>query len=112
MMRVRLKERGVELELAAGERLLDAADDHPVTGLLPSACRAGNCGACLLRVRTGAEGFAPPEAAERATLQALGAPPDARLGCQLRARPPSGTAAMTAVAVLALVAPAKPSDIR
>lgn len=89
-MLVRFEPIGLTLELALGDRLLDAADDHAevsaATPLLPLACRAGNCGACLLRVREGAAQFAPPSQTEAAALRELGAAADQRLGCQLHAR--------------------------
>jgi ferredoxin len=90
-MQVRFEPSGVTVALAPGERLLDAADDHAenaaaVAPLLPLACRAGNCGACLLRVRTGAALFAPAAPEEQVALGVLGATGEQRLGCQLRAR--------------------------
>jgi ferredoxin len=87
-MHVRFEPGGTTLELAAGERLLDAADEHVHAGtpLLPLACRAGNCGACLLRVRAGAAQFAPASPAEQSALNELGATIEHRLGCQLYAR--------------------------
>jgi ferredoxin len=74
---------GDVLELVAGERLLDAVDDQHALGLLPTACRAGNCGMCLVRVHAGAGWLAPPAAEERATLSELGCAADQRLGCQV-----------------------------
>jgi len=72
------------LRVASSERVLDVLDDAPDSAL-PIACRAGNCGACLLAVREGADLLLPPDLAERETLTAFGAaPPGERLGCQLR----------------------------
>lgn len=86
-LRVRLQPSGVELPVAPGERVLDALDDWPETGL-PFACRAGNCGACLTLVRSGGALLAPAGRAERETLAELGpVQPELRLGCQLRAAP-------------------------
>lgn len=90
-MHVRFEPSGVTLELTAGERLLDAADDAADDGPvgaapLPLACRAGNCGACLVSVRAGGAQFAAPSVAERAALRELGASDGQRLGCQLHAR--------------------------
>ncbi len=84
-VRVRLLGPGAaaaSLQVAAGERVLDALDEQPGLGL-PTACRAANCGACLLQVVAGAEALQPPLQRERATLQQLGAGPDQRLGCQI-----------------------------
>ena len=68
-----------------GERALDALDDAWPGAGLPTACRAGNCGACLVAVVSGADALDPPDAHELQTLSTLCAAPDQRLGCQLRA---------------------------
>jgi ferredoxin len=81
---VRIEPSGLVLRVASSERVLDVLDDAPDAGL-PIACRAGNCGACLVEIRSGAELLLPPDLAERETLTAFGAaPPGERLGCQLR----------------------------
>jgi ferredoxin len=81
---LRLLPDGPSVPLPAGERVLDALDDAwPGLGL-PTACRAGNCGACLVAVVAGAELLDPPAGRERETLRAGGAGPGERLGCQLR----------------------------
>ena len=85
-LRVRFEPSGRELELLAGERLLDAVDDRPGLRVLPTACRAGNCGACRVRVRTGAVQLEPAGSEELAALAALGCAADERLGCQVHAR--------------------------
>jgi ferredoxin len=81
-IRVRFEPAGVELTARAGERLLDLADEHPQLGL-PLACRAANCGSCLVEVRSGGRQLEPPSARERDELSACGAGPGQRLGCQL-----------------------------
>jgi ferredoxin len=85
-LRVRFEPSGIEIDLALGERLLDAVDDCHQLGLLPTACRAGNCGACRVRVRAGADRLEPAHGEERAALADLGCMPDERLGCQVHAR--------------------------
>ena len=88
MLRVKLLPAGVELALPAGERLLDVLDEAALdASALPHACRAANCGACQLRVLSGAALLAPPDARERTLLTELVAGPDDRLGCQLCAAP-------------------------
>jgi ferredoxin len=86
-VRVRIEPSGVETRVRATERVLDALDDLPggvPGGGLPMACRAGNCGACLVTVRHGAELFAAPDLAECDTLTAFGATQSGvRLACQL-----------------------------
>ena len=81
---VRIEPSGLVLRVASSERVLDVLDEAPDAGL-PIACRAGNCGACLLGIREGGDLLLPPDLAERETLTAFGAaPPGERLGCQLR----------------------------
>ena len=89
-VRVRFEPSGITIELGAGERLLDAADDQHGAGLLPIACRAGNCGTCLVRVRAGAAALAPPamQPSKPRSTQ-LAAASDERLGCQLHGLPTS-----------------------
>lgn len=84
---LRLSPDGPSVPLAPGERLLDALDDAWPGAGLPTACRAGNCGACLVAVISGGERLEPPAPHESETLQAVGAAHDQRLGCQLRSRP-------------------------
>jgi ferredoxin len=77
-------ERGVELALPPGERLLDALDDAQHTqSALPTSCRAANCGRCLVRVLEGGTKLAPASPRERALLRELDADDDMRLGCQI-----------------------------
>jgi adenylate cyclase len=42
------------------------------------------CSTCRVRVTAGNDNIPPPEADEQATLERISAPPDVRLGCQLR----------------------------
>jgi ferredoxin len=81
-VRVRFEPSGREVHAAFGERVLDAAEARGVVAL-PLACRAGNCGACLVNVPQGADALDAPAAREAETLSALGARPGQRLGCQL-----------------------------
>jgi ferredoxin len=95
-VRLRFEPAGLELDAALGERVLDAADDHPAAGL-PLACRAGNCGACLVSVLAGASALQAPDAGERETLAALGAEPWQRLACQLVVREGAGPVILSIV---------------
>lgn len=81
-MRVRFEPSGREVRARFGERVLDAAEARGVVAL-PLACRAGNCGACLVNVPEGAGALAPASAGETETLVALAARPGQRLGCQV-----------------------------
>jgi ferredoxin len=84
MATLRLLPEGRALPLPGGERVLDVLDEAWAGAGLPTACRAGNCGACVVAVIAGAELLDPPDARERETLLAAGAAPGDRLGCQLR----------------------------
>jgi ferredoxin len=106
---VQLGPRGAELSLEPSERLLDALDaaldEQLAQGkrggqlpALPTACRAANCGACLVRIESGSEAFEPARERERALLQQLGAAPEDRLGCQLHARAQLSAGSMARVA--------------
>jgi adenylate cyclase len=80
--RVRFTSGSFELDLPAGERLLDALDEQGISGL-PIACRGANCGACRVRVERGAALLTPAASDEQRTLRELGCAPDERLACQL-----------------------------
>ena len=82
MVQIRLFPSGENLELAAGERLLDALDDRELV-ILPTACRGAHCGTCLVRVLGGDACVEAAGAEERATLAAMKAAPGERLGCQV-----------------------------
>lgn len=82
--RVRLTLTGAVVDLKPGERLVDALDERGVLAF-PTACRAASCGICLVQVRRGAEGLAPPDKDEASLLSWLRIAPEYRLGCQLHA---------------------------
>jgi ferredoxin len=92
VLRVRLEPAGVELALAEDERLLDALDDgqQHTRAALPTACRAGNCGACRVRVLAGSAFLSPAEPHELRLLQELKAGDDERLGCQVHSAGAAG----------------------
>lgn len=73
---------GVRAQILPGQRLLDVLDEAGRPAFR-TACRAGNCGACLLTVLQGAFEWRPPSAREHTTLMQLRAAGDERLGCQL-----------------------------
>jgi adenylate cyclase len=79
--RVRFEPSGIAVQVRPGERVLDVADEQPAAGL-PLACRAGNCGACRVRVRAGGRALLPAASHERESLRELGAGSDERLACQ------------------------------
>ena len=84
-----------------GWSVLEASRAHR----LPHASMCGGrarCTTCRVRVESGAAHCLPPQAAELAALERIGAPPDVRLACQLR---PRGD-----VAVVPLIAPPRDVD--
>lgn len=56
---VHFKRSGVKVTLAAGDNLLDAAEENAVD--LPSSCRSGNCGTCKVRKISGDVDMDPDE---------------------------------------------------
>jgi ferredoxin len=84
MARVRILGSGVSVELAPGERLMDALDEAGKPAFR-TACRAGNCGICRMTVMIGDYDLRPPTAREHATLLQLKAAANERLGCQIAA---------------------------
>lgn len=82
MAQVRILGSGVSVELAPGQRLLDALDDAGKPAFR-TACRAANCGICRMVVMIGDYDLKPPTAREHATLLQLRAAANERLGCQI-----------------------------
>jgi ferredoxin len=75
---------GTVTTLEPGERLLDALDEGGLPAL-PTACRAANCGICIVIVRGDGLGLAPPGPDEQRFLDGLGVSAGQRLGCQVHA---------------------------
>ncbi|MFI6094960.1 2Fe-2S iron-sulfur cluster-binding protein [Lentzea sp. NPDC051213] len=71
---------GSSIEVAAGTTMQHICDenDTPVT----FGCRAARCGACMIKVMSGADNLSPAEPDERAVLDVLAMSPDCRLACQ------------------------------
>lgn len=94
MPRVVFEPLGSRVEVAPGERLLDALDEldaAPASAsasaarALPTACRAANCGTCAVEVLSGQGCLEPPGLREREELRETGRQ-GYRLGCQIRIR--------------------------
>jgi ferredoxin len=107
MLRVRLDPARVEFAVKAGERVLDALDAAALPGL-PTACRAANCGLCLVRVEQGIEALCDAGPHERRLLEALRTQADHRLGCQITALEPLDPAWPTLVLVVERGVPPRP----
>lgn len=71
---------GREIEVAAGTTMQLICDEHdtPVT----FGCRAARCGACMIKVMSGADNLSPAGPDERAVLDVLALSPDCSLACQ------------------------------
>jgi ferredoxin len=82
VVQIRLFPSGENLELAPGERLIDALDDRELV-ILPTACRGAHCGTCLVRIVGDGACAVEAGADERQTLASINADRDERLGCQL-----------------------------
>lgn len=71
------------VKVPRGTSVLEASRMHHIPH--PSVCHGrGRCSTCRVHVLAGAEELTEPFATERALLARVGAPPNVRLGCQLR----------------------------
>jgi ferredoxin len=69
------------LRARAGQRLIELCDAHITP--LNFGCRAGSCGACLIRVDAGMENLSGVTDVEEILLPELTDDPNARLACQV-----------------------------
>ncbi len=74
---------GPTVTIAPGQTLLEVSRAAGVRHASVCGGRA-RCSTCRVRIEQGRESLPPPEGAEAVTLQAIGAPEDVRLACQLR----------------------------
>lgn len=70
------------IEVADGYALIDLSDEHDTSILF--GCRDGACGACMIKVVSGAEHLSPMKEDEKDFLQTMAARPDERLACQCK----------------------------
>jgi len=82
-VRIRFATEDLLVEAPAGTPLQEIAD--AVGADITFGCRSGSCGTCRVRIREGLENASAPTPEERDYLANLGAPPDHRLACQVRA---------------------------
>lgn len=69
-------------EVKDGYALIDMCDDYDTSILF--GCRDGACGACMVRVLSGAENLSPMQDDEKDFLETMGAEDNERLACQCR----------------------------
>jgi len=81
---VEWEDREIRVSLAPGDRLLDALDERPQTGMV-FGCRDARCGTCRVHVIEGAAAILPAAPEEAETLLAINAHSDERLACQISA---------------------------
>ncbi len=79
---------GPMISAPVGPTLLEVSRSRRVPHAAVCGGRA-RCSTCRVRIAAGAEALAPPDAAERRTLAAIGAGEDVRLACQIRITDPS-----------------------
>jgi adenylate cyclase len=72
-----------KLEIASGPTILDISRLNDIPHA--SVCGGrGRCSTCRVRIVTGLDRLDPPQPAETAVLERVGAPPNVRLACQTR----------------------------
>ena len=80
MPKITNKTTGATAECAAGSNFRDIAQDQGLD--VPFGCESGICSTCLIHIKSGAENISPKTEQEEFTLEARGAGPEVRLGCQ------------------------------
>ncbi len=84
MPKVTITTDKLELEVKEDYPLIDMCEDYDTSILF--GCRDGACGACMIRVKQGAENLSPMEHNERDFLDTMAAEPNERLACQCKVR--------------------------
>lgn len=84
MPKVTVTTDDLTVEVAQDYPLIDMAEDYDTSILF--GCRDGACGACMIRVKEGAENLSPMEDDERDFLETMAAEDDERLACQCKVR--------------------------
>lgn len=74
------KTTGASAQCAAGSSFREVAQTQGLD--IPFGCESGICSTCLIHIRSGAENLSSKTEQEEFTLDARGAGPEMRLGCQ------------------------------
>ena len=85
--RLTIASHRLELKLPINARFTDIEYECGGNGVIPSGCRVGACGACLIRVLSGADTLFPRGIREGVLIEKLGYKGEEyRLACQCRIR--------------------------
>ena len=82
MPKVHITTDNMTLDVKKGYALIDMCEDHDTSILF--GCRDGACGACMVRVKEGAENLSKMEESEQDFLETMAAEDDERLACQCK----------------------------
>ena len=70
------------IEVSEGYPLIDMCEEHDTSILF--GCRDGACGACMVRVKSGAQYLSKMQDDEKDFLETMAAEEDERLACQCK----------------------------
>ncbi len=70
------------IDVVEGYALIDMCEDHDTSILF--GCRDGACGACMVKIVSGADKISPIQDNEKDFLETMAARPDERLACQCK----------------------------
>lgn len=82
MPKVNITTDKLSLDVKDGYALIDMCEEHDTSILF--GCRDGACGACMVRVISGAENLSPIKDDEKDFLETMAAEPNERLACQCK----------------------------
>ena len=72
----------LKIEVEEGFALIDMCEEYDTSILF--GCRDGACGACMIKVKKGAENLSKMADDEKDFLETMAATPEERLACQCR----------------------------
>ena len=81
MPKVTFKNDNITVEVAAGTKLSDVAEQNGAS--INFSCKEGVCLTCLVNIVEGMENISPKTENEASTLEAFGAQANQRLACQI-----------------------------
>lgn len=84
MHKVKITTDDLEIEVPDNYPLIDMCEEYDTSILF--GCRDGACGACMVRVRQGADNLSKMQDDERDFLETMAAEEDERLACQCRVK--------------------------